>query len=90
MIESLPRLSAPGRDHARETYVHCIQYLLLQWFNPPIAVPEQEAVGVRSEIQRVIRLLLDEMELSMPGSRDSLLHEMRGLADLMSTPPSGV
>lgn len=89
MVESPPRLSAPALAHARETYEHCIRYLLIQWYNPPKDVPAQEAGEVLSDIRRVICLLVDELETSVPGTRDQLLREMRGLSDLMSTPAPG-
>jgi hypothetical protein len=89
MIESAPRLSAPSLAHARQTYEHCIRYLLIQWFNPPRSVPEQEAIVVQADIRRVIWLLLDELEMSVPGARDQLLCEMRGLSYLLSTPSPG-
>jgi len=66
--------------------MHCIRHLVLQWFNPAKPVPEQQAVEVLSVIRRVIWLLLDELEMSVPGTKDQLVGEMRGLPDLLPVP----
>ena len=86
MIECPPALSGPALAYARETYTHCNRYLLHQWCNPPKHIPEQEAVEVLSAIYRVIWLLLDELEMSAPGTRDQLPGDMRGFPDLLSVP----
>lgn len=86
MIHSSTALSAPAIAFAGEMYTHCIQYLLLKWFNMPSTLPAHEAELLRGDIQRVIRFLLDDVESCVPGLQDRLLREMRGLAELLAAP----
>lgn len=84
MIDSPPAFSTPTIDYASEAHTHCVQYLMLKWFNLPNAVPAHEVAELRDDIQRVIRFFLNNLESSTPELQARLVCDMRGLADLLT------